>query len=79
MRVRDDHCVRKHVVENRGVAAEVAFRLRLLARIQQALASPDLPDVGRIVVDERSIEDLCERGEALGYRRRPPGKYVYVI
>lgn len=31
------------------------------------------------VFDERTIEDLCERGEALGFRRRPPSKYVYVI
>lgn len=29
--------------------------------------------------DGRSIEDLCERGEALGFRRRPPSRYVYVI
>lgn len=29
--------------------------------------------------DGRTIEDLCERGEALGYRRRPPSRYVYVI
>lgn len=29
--------------------------------------------------DSKTIEDLCERGEALGYRRRPPSRYVYVI
>lgn len=29
--------------------------------------------------DDVTIEDLCERGEALGYRRRPPNRYVYVI
>ena len=29
--------------------------------------------------DAKTIEDLCERGEALGYRRRPPSRYVYVI
>ncbi len=29
--------------------------------------------------DEVTIEDLCERGEALGVRRRPPHRYVYVI
>jgi len=29
--------------------------------------------------DEVSIEDLCERGEALGHRRSPPGRYVYMI
>lgn len=30
-------------------------------------------------LDGKTIEDLCERGESLGYRRRPPSKYVYVI
>jgi Rrf2 family transcriptional regulator, iron-sulfur cluster assembly transcription factor len=29
--------------------------------------------------DSKTIEDLCERGEALGFRRRPPSRYVYVI
>lgn len=29
--------------------------------------------------DEVTIEQLCERGEALGFRRRPPSRYVYVI
>lgn len=29
--------------------------------------------------DAVTIESLCERGEALGYRRRPPNRYVYVI
>ena len=29
--------------------------------------------------DDVTIETLCERGEALGYRRRPPSRYVYVI
>jgi Rrf2 family protein len=29
--------------------------------------------------DAVTIESLCERGEALGYRRRPPSRYVYVI
>lgn len=29
--------------------------------------------------DEVTIESLCERGEALGFRRRPPSRYVYVI
>lgn len=29
--------------------------------------------------DRQTIEGLCERGEALGYHRRPPGRYVYVI
>ena len=31
------------------------------------------------VFDAVTIESLCERGEALGYRRRPPNRYVYVI
>ena len=31
------------------------------------------------VLDSRTIEDLCERGEELGHRRGPPNKYVYVI
>ncbi|MBX7197596.1 MAG: Rrf2 family transcriptional regulator [Sandaracinaceae bacterium] len=29
--------------------------------------------------DAITIEQLCERGEALGHKRRPPGRYVYVI
>ena len=29
--------------------------------------------------DSITIEQLCERGEALGHKRRPPGRYVYVI
>ena len=29
--------------------------------------------------DEVTIESLCERGEALGFRRKPPHRYVYVI
>ena len=29
--------------------------------------------------DAVSIEDLCARGEALGVRRKPPHRYVYVI
>lgn len=29
--------------------------------------------------DDVTIEALCERGEALGYRRKPPNRYVYVI
>jgi len=29
--------------------------------------------------DAVTIESLCERGEALGHKRRPPGRYVYVI
>ncbi len=30
-------------------------------------------------LDEVSIADLCERGEAEGVRRRPPRRYVYSI
>ena len=29
--------------------------------------------------DDVTIESLCERGEALGFRRKPPNRYVYVI
>jgi Rrf2 family transcriptional regulator, iron-sulfur cluster assembly transcription factor len=29
--------------------------------------------------DAISLEDLCERGEAIGVRRRPPRRYVYSI
>lgn len=29
--------------------------------------------------DAVTIESLCERGEALGFRRKPPNRYVYVI
>lgn len=29
--------------------------------------------------DEQTIQDLCERGEAIGVRRRPPRRYVYSI
>ena len=29
--------------------------------------------------DAITIEDLCERGEANGVRRKPPRRYVYVI
>lgn len=29
--------------------------------------------------DAITVERLCERGEALGHKRRPPGRYVYVI
>ncbi|MCA9607633.1 MAG: Rrf2 family transcriptional regulator [Myxococcales bacterium] len=42
-------------------------------------AFEDLAEQIEACFDGKSIEDLCERGEALGYRRRPPGKYVYVI
>lgn len=42
-------------------------------------AFEDLASQIEACFDGKTIEDLCERGEALGYRRRPPGKYVYVI
>jgi Rrf2 family protein len=29
--------------------------------------------------DAVSLDDLCERGEAIGVRRRPPRRYVYSI
>ena len=29
--------------------------------------------------DAVTIESLCDRGEALGFRRKPPSRYVYVI
>ncbi|MCB9591613.1 MAG: Rrf2 family transcriptional regulator [Sandaracinaceae bacterium] len=42
-------------------------------------AFEDLAEQIEACFDGKTIEDLCERGEALGYRRRAPGKYVYVI
>jgi Rrf2 family protein len=42
-------------------------------------AFDDLATQIEACLDGRTIEDLCERGESLGYRRRPPSKYVYVI
>lgn len=42
-------------------------------------AFEDLAEQIEACFDSKTIEDLCERGEALGYRRRAPGKYVYVI
>ncbi|MEC7520486.1 MAG: Rrf2 family transcriptional regulator [Myxococcota bacterium] len=42
-------------------------------------AFEDLAEQIEACFDSRTIEDLCERGEALGYRRDTPGKYVYVI
>ncbi|MFK7985785.1 MAG: Rrf2 family transcriptional regulator [Sandaracinaceae bacterium] len=42
-------------------------------------AFEELAELIEAVFDERTIEDLCERGEALGYLRKPPGKYVYSI
>lgn len=42
-------------------------------------AFDDLAEQIEACFDSKTIEDLCERGEALGYLRRSPGKYVYVI
>jgi len=42
-------------------------------------ALEDLAEQIEACFDGKTIEDLCERGEALGYRRRAPSKYVYVI
>lgn len=42
-------------------------------------AFEDLAEQIESCFDGKTIEDLCERGEALGYRRRAPSKYVYVI
>ena len=42
-------------------------------------AFEDLAAQIEAVFDGRTIEDLCERGEVLGFRRRAPSKYVYVI
>ncbi len=39
----------------------------------------DLSERIEACFDAVTIESLCERGEALGYRRRPPNRYVYVI
>ena len=42
-------------------------------------AFEDLAEQIEACFDSKTIEDLCERGEALGYRRAEPSKYVYVI
>ncbi|MGE0785777.1 MAG: Rrf2 family transcriptional regulator [Sandaracinaceae bacterium] len=42
-------------------------------------AFADLAEQIEACFDGRTIEDLCERGEALGFRRSAPSKYVYVI
>ncbi len=39
----------------------------------------DLAEQIEACFDSKTVEDLCERCEALGHRRRAPGKYVYVI
>lgn len=31
------------------------------------------------VFDDKTIQELCDRGEELGYGNRPPGRYTYVI
>lgn len=48
----------------------------------RAVTEEAFADVSRRIeacFDAITIEELCERGEALGYRRRPPSRYVYVI
>lgn len=48
----------------------------------RAVTEEAFAEIGRKIeacFDSITIEDLCERGEALGYRRRPPSRYVYVI
>ncbi len=42
-------------------------------------AFEDLAEQIEACFDSKTFEDLCERGEALGYGRRAPSKYVYVI
>jgi Rrf2 family protein len=48
----------------------------------RVVAEEAFADVSRRIeacFDAVTIESLCERGEALGYRRKPPNRYVYVI
>ncbi len=48
----------------------------------RAVAEEAFADVSRRIeacFDAVTIESLCERGEALGFRRKPPNRYVYVI
>lgn len=42
-------------------------------------AFEDLAEQIEACFDSKTIEDLCERGEALGYRRDAASRYVYVI
>ncbi|MFO0681674.1 MAG: Rrf2 family transcriptional regulator [Sandaracinus sp.] len=48
----------------------------------RAVAEEAFTDVSRRIeacFDAVTIESLCDRGEALGFRRKPPNRYVYVI
>lgn len=48
----------------------------------RAVVEEAFADVSRRIeacFDGVTIETLCERGEALGFRRKPPNRYVYVI
>jgi Rrf2 family protein len=48
----------------------------------RAVAEEAFADVSKRIeacFDAVTIESLCERGEALGFRRKPPNRYVYVI
>jgi Rrf2 family iron-sulfur cluster assembly transcriptional regulator len=48
----------------------------------RTVADEAFADVSRRIeacFDAVTIESLCERGEALGFRRKPPNRYVYVI
>ena len=58
--------------EARRRAARAKAPVRFLRRDMRALGLPP-------AFDAVTIESLCERGEALGHKRRPPGRYVYVI
>jgi len=42
-------------------------------------AFDEVPQPIEAAFDSVTIESLCERGEALGHKRRPPSRYVYVI
>lgn len=48
----------------------------------RTVAEEAFADVSRKIeacFDAVTIESLCERGETLGFRRKPPNRYVYVI
>ncbi len=48
----------------------------------RTVAEEAFADVSRRIeacFDAVTIEALCARGEALGFRRKPPNRYVYVI
>jgi Rrf2 family protein len=48
----------------------------------RAVTDEAFADVSRRIeacFDAVTIEALCERGEAMGFRRKPPSRYVYVL